>query len=178
MVSIEELLDEMDELLERARAVPFGGGKALVNADRLRELIEDIRLHIPKEIKQARAIAMERNDIIADARKEAESITRKAEERARTMVDKEEVVRRATIQASESIAQAQTKAREIRKGATDYAEGIMRTTEEVISQKLNELRQARQSLRSAVRSDSTPGGGTKPPAGGGGLPLDDGDDEE
>ena len=154
MVSIEELLGEMDALLDKSKTVPFGGGKAMVNVDRLRELIDDIRLHIPQEIRQARAIALERNDIIADARKEAESITRKAEERARTMVDKEEVFRRATIQANEAISQAQTKARDIRKGATDYAEGIMRTTEEVISQKLNELRQARQSLRSAVRSES------------------------
>jgi len=177
MVSIEELLDEMDALLDKSKAVPFGGGKAMVNVDRLRELIDDIRLHIPQEIRQARAIAMERNDIIADARKEAESITRKAEERARTMVDKEEVVRRATIQANETISQAQSKARDIRKGATDYAEGIMRTTEEVISQKLNELRQARQSLRSAVRSESnnpSVTGNTKPAAGF----VDDDDDEE
>jgi len=174
MVSIEELLDEMDALLDKSKAMPFGNGKSIVNVDRLRELIDDIRLHMPQEIRQARAIAMERNDIIANARKEAESITRKAEERARTMVDKEEVVRRATIQSNEQIAQAQTKARDIRRGATDYAEDIMRTTEEVISQKLNELRQARQNLRSAVRSESNPGGGPNKPSGGAG-PVDDED---
>lgn len=154
MVSIEELLDEMDSILDKTKVLPFGGGKAMVNVERLRELIDDIRLHIPQEIRQARAIALERNDIIADARKEAESITRKAEERARALVDKEEVVRRATIQANEMISQSQTKARDIRKGATDYAEGIMRATEDIVSQKLNELRQARQSLRSSVRGDS------------------------
>ena len=172
MVSIEELLDEMDALLDKSKAVPFGNGKAMVNVDRLRELIDDIRLHMPQEIRQARAVVMERNDIIANARKEAESITRKAEERARTMVDKEEVVRRATIQSNEQISQAQTKAREIRRGATDYAEDIMRTTEEVISQKLNELRQARQNLRSAVRSENAATNPVKP------TPDDDGDDGE
>ena len=168
MVSIEELLDEMDALLDNSKGVPFVGGKAMVDVDRMRELIDDIRLHIPQEIRQARAVVMERNDIIADARKEAESITRKAEERARTMVDKEEIVRRATIQANEAITQAQTKAREIRKGATDYAEDIMRTTEDVIGQKLNELRQARQNLRTAIRNEGGPGG-TKPS---GGFPDD------
>lgn len=176
MVSIEELLDEIDALLDKSKAVPFANGKALVDVDRIRELIDDIHLHMPQEIRQARAIAMERNDIIANARKEAESITRKAEERARTMVDKEEIVRRATIQANETISQAQTKARDIRKGATDYAEGIMRTTEDVISQKLNELRQARQNLRSAVRSDSTPGGTT--PSGGSTKPVNPTDDDD
>ncbi len=174
MVSIEELLDEMDALLDSSKAVPFSSGKAMVNVDRLRELIDDIRIHMPQEIRQARAIAMERNDIIASARKEAESITRKAEERARTMVDKEEVVRRATIQSNEQISQAQTKAREIRKGATDYAEDIMRTTEDVISQKLNELRQARQNLRSAVRSEAAHAGPSSKPTAD--VPSDD--DEE
>jgi len=175
MVSIEELLDEMDALLDKSKAVPFGSGKAMVNVDRLRELIDDIRLHMPQEIRQARAIVMERNDIIASARKEAESITRKAEERARTMVDKEEVVRRATIQSNEQISQAQSKARDIRRGATDYAEDIMRTTEEVISQKLNELRQARQNLRSAVRNEgSAVPGSTKPAADN--SPMDDEDE--
>lgn len=172
MVSIEELLDEMDALLDKSKAVPFGNGKAMVNVDRLRELIDDIRLHMPQEIRQARAVVMERNDIIANARKEAESITRKAEERARTMVDKEEVVRRATIQSNEQVSQAQTKAREIRRGATDYAEDIMRTTEEVISQKLNELRQARQNLRSAVRSENGSSNPTKP------TPDSSGNDDE
>ncbi|MBQ9993448.1 MAG: ATPase [Clostridia bacterium] len=154
MVSIEELLEEMDEIFDKATVLPLSGGKAMVNADRVRELIDDIRLHLPQEIRQARAVAAERNDIIADARKEAESITRKAEDRARNMVAQEEIVRRATIQANEMIAQAQTKAREIRRGATDYAENMMRTTEDIISQKLTELRQARQNLRSTVRNDS------------------------
>lgn len=154
MISIEELLEEMDTILDKAMVLPLSGGKAMVNVERMRELIDDIRLHLPQEIRQARAVAAERNDIIADARKEAEGITRKAEDRARAMVSQEEIVRRATIQANETTSQAQTKAREIRKGATDYSENIMRKTEDIISQKLTELRRARQSLRSTVRSDA------------------------
>jgi len=104
MLSVDELLDEMDALLEKATVIPLSGGKAMVNVERFGELIEDIRCNLPKEIRQARAIAADRNDIIADARKEAEGITRKAEERARQMVSQEEIVRRATIQANETIA--------------------------------------------------------------------------
>ncbi len=173
MVSIEELLDEMDTLLDKAKPVPFGGGNAMVNVNSLRDIIDEIRLNIPQEIRQARTVVMDRNDIIADARKEAESITRKAEERARAMVDKEEVFRRATIQASETVAKAQNEARNIRKGATDYSENIMRTTEDFISQKLNELRQSRQNLRSFVRNESAAGNPVKPSA-----PVPPSDDEE
>lgn len=154
MLSVDELLDEMDALLEKATVIPLSGGKAMVNVERFSELIEDIRCNLPKEIRQARAIAADRNDIIADARKEAEGITRKAEERARQMVSQEEIVRRATIQANETVAQAQTKSREIRKGATEYAENILRKTEDLMSQKLTELRQARTSLRNTARAES------------------------
>lgn len=162
MISIDELLEEMDSMLDKAVSVPLSGGKAMVNTEKLREIIDDIRLHLPNEIRQARAIAAERNDIISEARKEAESITRKAEERARAMINQEEVVRRATIQANETVSQAQTKAREIRKSATDYAENIMRTTEDAIGQQLAELRQARQSLRTTVKNEPAAAASNRP----------------
>jgi len=67
MVSIEELLDEMDTLLDKSKAVPFGGGKAMVNIDRLRELIDDIRLHIPlggdRDYSTARRICKEMSEL-------------------------------------------------------------------------------------------------------------------
>ncbi len=156
MVSVEELLDEMDAILDKATPLPLSGGRAMVNIDRLKELIDDIRLRLPQEIRKARAIVTERNDILADARKEAESITRKAEDRARSLVNEDEIVRKANITAGETISQAQAKGRDIRKAAVEYSENIMRATEDIISQKLTELRQARQNLRSSVRSEGSP----------------------
>lgn len=179
MISIDELLEEMDSMLDKAVSVPLSGGKAMVNTDKLREIIDDIRLHLPNEIRQARAIAAERNDIISEARKEAESITRKAEERARAMINQEEVVRKASIQASEMVSQAQTKAREIRKSAIDYAENLMRTTEDAIGQQLADLRQARQSLRTTVKNDPSSGGGpNRPSPRSVNIEIDDDDDDE
>ena len=154
MMTTDELLEQMDELLDQAAAVPLRPGKVIVNADELRALIDDIRLHLPQEIRQARNIVAERNEIVSDARRDAEGITRQAEERARKLVDREDIKRKAQIAASEIRAQAQTQAREIRKAATDYSEDIMRKTEDIISQKLTELRQARQNLRASVRSET------------------------
>jgi len=179
MISIDELLEEMDSMLDKAVSVPLSGGKAMVNTEKLREIIDDIRLHLPNEIRQARAIAAERNDIISEARKEAESITRKAEERARAMINQEEVVRKASIQASEMVSQAQTEGREIRKSAIDYAENLMRTTEDAIGQQLAELRQARQSLRTTVKNDPAAAGGANRPANKMvNIEIDDDDDED
>lgn len=178
MISIDELLEEMDSMLDKAVAVPLSGGKAMVNTEKLREIIDDIRLHLPNEIRQARAIAAERNDIISEARKEAESITRKAEERARAMINQEEVVRRATIQANEAVSQAQTKAREIRKSAVDYAENIMRTTEDAIGQQLAELRQARQSLRTTVKNEPAAPAANRPSPKAVNIEIEEDDDED
>lgn len=167
MISTDELLEQMDELLDSATAVPLRPGKVIVSADELRKLIDDIRLHLPQEIRQARAIVAERNDIVADARRDAESITRKAEERARALINKEDILRRAQIAATETKAQAQTQAREIKKASTEYAEGIMRSAEDALSQYLVQIRQSRQNLRASMQNE-----GMRPL----GIDPDDGDD--
>ena len=154
MNSVDDLLDEMDAMLDKSKGLPLAKGKLLIDAERLREIIDDIRLSLPTEIRKARGIVSESADIVAEARKDAETITRKAEEKARILVSQEEIVRKATIQSNETIAQAQTKAREIRKSATDYAESIMRKTEEIIAEKLGELRRARSNLQSAVQAEA------------------------
>ncbi len=162
MISIDELLEELDSLMDGAVNVPLGGGRAVVNTEKIRRIIDDIRLHLPDEIRQARAIAAERNEIIAEARKEAESISRRAEERARAMTSNEEIVRRATIQANETISQANTKAKEIRKRAIDYAEDIMKVSEDTLSKQLADLRQSRQNLRTTSRNEAAENPAAKP----------------
>lgn len=155
MKSVEELLDEMDILIDSSKGVPLVRDRAMVDVTQLRAILEDIRLQLPVEIRKARGIVSEHGEILTEARKDAETITRKAEERARQLISQEEVSRRATIQSNEMVAQAQTKAREIRKSATDYAENMMRKTEEIMAEKLGELRRARQNLQAAVGEGGT-----------------------
>ena len=76
-MNIDEILDVIDELLDRSCSLPLSGGRCVVDADKVRDLIDDIRLNIPSEIKQAKAIVSDRTDIISGAKKEAESIIRK-----------------------------------------------------------------------------------------------------
>ena len=124
-MTVDELLEQIDDMIDKAWSFPLSGGKCLVEADRLRDLIDDIRGNMPSEIRQAKAIVADRADIIATAKREAEGIVRTAEERARNMVAHEEIVR-----------QAQQKANE-----------VLRRTEETLAQRLSEVRQARQLLR-------------------------------
>lgn len=150
MNNVEDLLDQIDDIIDNAKVVPMSGGRSMVNTDALRTIVEDIRLSLPQEIRKAQAIVTKRNEIYADARKEAESIIRKAEDRARQLVNQEEIVRQATTLAAEKEAKARSESKMIRKGAVDYAEGCLRKTEDFMSQRLGELRRARQTLHSTV----------------------------
>ena len=63
-MNIDEILNMIDDMLEEAWSLPFSGGRCVVDAQKVKECIEDIRLNLPGEIKQAKMIVADRNDII------------------------------------------------------------------------------------------------------------------
>ena len=97
-VSVEELLEELSEIVEKAWNFPLGRGRAMLDVEEVREILGEIREAMPQEIRQAKAIVADRKQIIDDAKREAETIVRVAEERARAMVNQDEIVRQAAIQ--------------------------------------------------------------------------------
>ncbi len=146
-MTIENILDQIDEMIDKAWGMPLSGGKCLIEADRLRDMLDDIRGNMPGEIRQAKSIVADRADIIADAKKEAESIVRAAEERARALVTQEELVKQAQQKSNEILLQTQQKCREMRKGAQDFAEDLLKRAEEALAKQANEIHQTRQVLR-------------------------------
>ena len=106
-MTVDELLEQIDDMIDKAWSMPLSGGKCLMEADRLRDIIDDIRGNMPSEIRQAKAIVADRSDIIATAKREAEGIVRAAEERARHMVAQEEITRQSQQKANEILGQAQ-----------------------------------------------------------------------
>ena len=152
-MSIEELLEQFDEALETGIKMP--GKRTVVNAEKLRAVIDDIRLNIPSEIKQARGIVADRADIINGAKREADGIIRNAEERANAMVSKEEITKLAREKAAEIIADAQAKSREMRKAAQDFVDDIMQRADEGLTANLNEVRKTRASLKAQMPHNTT-----------------------
>lgn len=146
-MTIDELLDEIHTMLDKAWTLPLSGGKCTIDADQLRDIVDDIRANMPSEIRQAKAIVSDRDYILSSAREEAEQRIRKAEERVRHMVEQEEIVKQAQQRANDMINQAQQQSRDMRKSATEYAEDLLRRTEEVLTKRASEVRQARQSIR-------------------------------
>ena len=66
-MNLEDLLDMIDELLDRGMKLP--GGRAVVDGEKLRSILDDIHLNMPQEIKQARGIVADRTEIISNAKK-------------------------------------------------------------------------------------------------------------
>lgn len=150
-MSIEEILDVLDELLDRAWSLPLSGGRCVVDADKVRDLLDEVRLNLPGEIKQARSIVADRGEIISVAKREAEGIVQRAEDRAKALVSKEEIVKQSQARATELMQQAQMKSREIRSAAQDYSENVLRQTEESLTRSLSDVKGTRQGLRNAMR---------------------------
>ena len=67
---IEEILDQLDELIDRSWSLPLTGGRCVVDADKVRELLDDVRLNLPTEIRQAQSIVADRTAIVEEAKKE------------------------------------------------------------------------------------------------------------
>ena len=119
-MSVEHLLDQLDEMVDNAATLPLSN-KILIDGERLRRLLEDIRLDMPKDVQSARAIVTDRTSIIDNARKEAEGIVRQAEERARAMIAKDAITQQAQEKANDLLAQTRVKAGEIRKAANELS---------------------------------------------------------
>lgn len=94
-MNIEEILDDMDDLLDRSRPIPFAAHKAVIDADRMRELLNSAHLNIPAEIKRAKLIDSDCDRIMNEARQKAEAIIQDAETRAKRMLSEQAILQEA-----------------------------------------------------------------------------------
>lgn len=138
MDTIDALLDELDDLLESSRTVPFSN-KVGVDREEILEIIDSIRLNLPAEIKQAQRIVDNCDKIINDANNKAKSIIKEVEEQAERLTSEHEISKRAKEQAAIIIDEAKTSARGMRIGAVEYADELLANTEQVIKETLEEF---------------------------------------
>lgn len=150
--TIEDLIDEMYDLLDKGWKLPLSAGKMFVDGEEVRQILDEIKEEIPSEVRKAKAIVADRAQILDEAQREAETIIRVAEEKAKAMVNQDEIVRQAQQKANELIAQAQQKFKEMRKASNDYVDDLMRRADESLSENLAELRKTRQSIKASQRN--------------------------
>ena len=150
-MNIETILDHMDDVLDKAWSLPLSGGRCVVDVERMRDLIDEMRISLPNEITQARITIADRAEILAGAKRESEEAVRRAESRAKTLIAQETIVKQAQQKAADIMAEAQTKSREVKQGAFNYSDDAIRSTEEVLTKALGELRATRAALRNSAK---------------------------
>ncbi|MDR0947286.1 MAG: ATPase [Ruminococcus sp.] len=146
-MEIDDILDTMDELLDKAAVVPFTVGKVMVNKDRMTDCINNIRLHLPSQFKSARMITQDRNEILRSANSEAERIIKQAEERAKVLVSNDEITKTAKIQAADITKHAEERARQVKVVVDSYIERVIGKSEESLRISLEDIRKTKSELK-------------------------------
>ncbi len=148
-MEIFTLLETLEDILERSKTVPFTD-KSVVDKEQILDIIKEIRLKFPDELKQAKWIKEERERIIAEAQKDADDIVKEAENRIISMIDEHEITKKAYDKKTEIIADANKMYREITEGTNTYADNILAKLEDNIEELGKNLSEAEVALQSAL----------------------------
>lgn len=151
-MSIDEILEEMDELLDKAWSVPVVTHKKVIDGERMRELINDIRLNMPQELKEAKKIEFDCQRILNEARTNADGIIHKAEERAKQLASQEVVVTEAKKKAIDILTKAQTTSAAMQKTAAMSVAKMLSDAEAMHDKSLNDIRRTKEKLQNSLKN--------------------------
>ena len=145
-MEIFTLLETLEDIMEKSRNVPFSG-KCMVDKEEFLEIIKEIRLKLPDEIKQAKWVKEERQRILEESQNEANDIIKEAENRIISMIDENEITRKAYEKKVEIIETANEMSREIKSGTEEYADGVLAGVEVALEDALKIIKNNRKELK-------------------------------
>lgn len=147
--AIEELIDALEDLIHDAVRVPFGK-KSMIDVDKVADIVSDIRIALPTEIKQAQNVVADKNNIIADAKREAELIIRKAEQRREELIENNDIMKEARRRSTEIISQAQNRSSDLRVSTNEFADKMLSRIENLLASDINNIRVLRASINGSM----------------------------
>lgn len=145
-MDIIEILSELEEVVDKGFEIPFIK-KTFINKEEVLEMLNDISLQLPEELRMSKSIVEDRQKILADAQKQADMIIKSAEQKIVALIDEHEITKRANEEANEIIMKAQKNAREIRLGALHFADNTLEKLENKSKEIANDIKQCRAELR-------------------------------
>ncbi len=148
----EDIIGSLYDLIQDARSMPLAADKCIIERDLALDMLDEIIAQLPSELKQSRTIVESRNELISQARREAETIVRQAQEQAKQLVTKEAIYNEAKRRSEEIVQQTQNRVAQIQKAGNGYMDESLRQTEEVIAKALDEVRQTRMKFRSVTEA--------------------------
>ena len=150
--NIDDIISALYDMVQDARALPLGADKCILERDKVLDMLDEIIAQLPVELKQARTIVDSRNELIGQARREAENLIRQAQEQAAQMVAEEAIYQEAKRQCQEMVLQTQSRMAELRKASNDYMDDALRRTEEAIAMSLEDVRDTRTKFKALVEA--------------------------
>ncbi len=140
---IEDIITSLYDMVQDARALPLGADKCILERDKVLDMLDEIIAQLPAELKQSRTIVESRNELIAQARREAETIVRRAQEEGERLVAQQTIYQEAKRQCVEMVEKTKIQIAGLRKASNEYMDDALRRTEEAIAQSLGEIRDTR-----------------------------------
>lgn len=150
--TVEDIISALYDLVQGARALPLGADKCILERDKVLDMLDEIIAQLPEELKQARTIVESRNELIGQARREAENTIRQAQDKAAKLVEEEAIYQEAKRQCQEMVLQTQTRMAELRKASNDYMDDALRRTEEAIAMSLEDVRDTRSKFKALIEN--------------------------
>lgn len=148
----EDIIGALYDMVQDARSMPLAADKCILERDKVLDMLDEIIAQLPGELKQSRTIVESRNELIGQARKEADSIIREAKEKVKTMVTREAIYDEAKKRSEELVSQTQTRINQLRKAGNEYMDESLSQTEEAISKALAEVRETRMKFRTVTEA--------------------------
>ena len=157
---IEEMINTLYDYIQDAKSLPLGADRCILEREKALDMLDEIIASMPADLKQARTIVESRNELISQARREAEGIIRQAKEDAKALVAKEPIYQEAKRQCQEMVLQTQVRMAELRKVSNEYMDDALRRTEEAIAQSLSEVRDTRVKFKTLAEAQEKKAGFT------------------
>ncbi|HLJ83010.1 MAG TPA: hypothetical protein VKT51_02390 [Candidatus Eremiobacteraceae bacterium] len=149
-MSVYRVIDKLEAEVKGGTWLPFGA--RIVGRDQILDLIEKLRSSLPEEVSTAKAVTKEKDRLLAQAKEDAENIRAEATDQKSRALSESEIVRQAQTRADGIIAEAEKRAREVRRGADEYADQILGGLDATLTKSHAEVQKGRQTLATGRQS--------------------------
>ena len=150
--TMEDIISALYDMVQDARSVPLASDKCMVERDKVLDMLDEIIAQLPVELKQARTIVESRNELIGQARREAEMMVTQATEKAEKMITEEAIYQQTKQRCQEMVNQTQARMAELRRVSNEYMDDALRRTEEAISLSLSDVQDTRAKFMALVEA--------------------------
>ncbi|KGF47470.1 ATPase [Veillonella montpellierensis DNF00314] len=150
----EKLLEDLENLIETSGRIPMTT-KKMIEEDDIMHILDSINESLPLELEESRRIVNEKDKILADAQRQADTLIAQAKDYIAKLTEESELVKQAQEHANEIITYANQSSEELKSSSIQYAGDVLKYVESNLEKTLESLRQNRESLKNSGRNEQT-----------------------